>query len=320
MEYLAFLVALVLCTRGKPSTGIGRPRNGVTSLITTTSSTISAVINPADTLGIWFGVSNKTGTVTLKMCNFPFTYRDIEYKDCIRMNSDNVLWCRIKSEHLNRILYGICTKVIQRKPADQLPITYYFNTTASIASAGGTCYRYIPLSGTRPYFGIWYVQLKTIEHCKLHCNTISICRGINFSRKGKLCYIILDTMVKIIPDEEFLHYNRSTCKTNYVISTTSMNTQSTTVYHCIDELIMKFHTTAAGGIHFKNVTTIERCKQICLSFRIRDTEDFCVGLDFDETEKPYKCFLSTNQSEFNITYSVTNIYHYTRQECTAGFY
>ena len=138
MEYMAFLVALVICTRGKPYTSIGRPRNGVKSLITTTSSTRNRVFNPAATLGIWFGVSNKTGTVTLKMCDFPFTYRGNEYKDCIRMNSDNVLWCSLIDEHLHGRKFRICTKVIQRKPADQLPITYYFNTTASIASAGGT--------------------------------------------------------------------------------------------------------------------------------------------------------------------------------------
>ena len=345
MEYMAFIVALVMCTRGKPYISIGRPRNGgVKSLITTTSSTRNRVFNPAATLGIWFGVSNKTGPITLKMCTFPFTYRDIEYKDCIRMNSDNVLWCRIKSEHLNRILYGICTKVIQRKPADQLPINYYFNTTASIASAGGTCYRYILLSGSIPYYGIWYVQLKTIEHCKLHCNTISICRGINFSRKGKLCYIILDKMVKIITDGEFVHYNRRTCKTTtiakppntkYIISTTSMTKLSTTKYitsatsmtkHyntvnlCVDKFIMQIHTTASGGKYVHNATTVELCKQLCLSLNTRGTEDFCVGLDFDETEETYKCFLYNNESEFTVTENVTNIFHYTRHECVSKGY
>ena len=346
MEYLAFLVALVMCTRGKPYTGIGRPRNGVKSVITTTSSTLSGVINLDDTLGIWFGVPNKTDTVTMTMCNFPFTYRGNEYNDCIRMYSDNVLWCSLIDEHIQSSKFGKCTKVIQRNPVKKkLPIAYSFNTTASIASADGTCYRYILLSGTMSFLGIRYVQLKTIEHCKLHCNTISICRGIRFSRKEKLCYIIIDIMVNIIPDGEFVHYNRRTCKTTniakppntkyiisttpmtklsttkYITSATSMTKQNNTVNLCVDKFIIQIHTTASGGTYVHNATTIELCKQLCLSLNTRETEEFCFGIDFDETEEQYKCFLYNNESEFTVTENATNIFHYTRNECVSkGYY
>ena len=109
--------------------------------------------------------------------------------------------------------------------------------------------------------------------------------------------------------------------TEYITSATSMTKQYNTVNLYVDKFIIKMHTTASGGEYVHNATTIELCKQLCLSLNTCDAKDFCVGLDFDETEEPYKCFLYNNQSEFTVTENAINIYHYTRLKCLSkGYY
>ena len=109
--------------------------------------------------------------------------------------------------------------------------------------------------------------------------------------------------------------------TEYITSSISMTKQYNTVNFYVDKFIIKMHTTASGGKYVHNATTIELCKQLCLSLNTCDAEDFCVGLDFDETEKPYKCFLYNNQSEFTVTEHAINIYHYTKHKCLSkGLY